>query len=236
MAIAKVQGVNGSGTTLTLNGCSAGNFLSLQSSWFNTSSSHTEATPTDSAGTYSVGLAPAGVLFSINNTTGTGCFYMENISAGTHVTTPEAVSSRNRTMTEWSGVATASSKDVTASHNTADTNHQSENTGTTSATAQADELSLICLSLAASTGSANVGFTDPVSNYTTLQKVSNDLSDIATFHAYRVLSATGTQSATFNWTDTDPDQSSQGQIVTFKAAAGGAAAQPNYLTLLGVGA
>mgnify|MGYP000461560725 CR=1 FL=1 len=49
--------------------------------------------------------------------------------------------------------------------------------------------------------------------------LSDDASDVATFHAYKIVAATGTQSATFNWTDSEANQFAGANIATFKAAA-----------------
>jgi hypothetical protein len=49
---------------------------------------------------------------------------------------------------------------------------------------------LICHGMAAEFGSANVTYTDPVSGFTTLQKVIDDSSDLAMFHAWETVAAT----------------------------------------------
>jgi len=217
--VAKVQQVTGTGATLTLNGVTASNFLSLHSSAFQAAGTTAETTPTDTNGTWSIGLS-ATMADLGSQGIGAAIFYCENVNSGTHTVTPQNLNSKHRTLTEWSGILTASSKDQSTSAKTENTNHQSQATGTTGTTAQDAELSLICHCLGASPGSANIGYTDPVTNYTTIDKTSDDSSSVASFHAYQVLSATGTQTATFNWTDTSASQSGQGCIVTFKAVSG----------------
>lgn len=219
MAIAKVQSINSSGANPQLTSVVAGNLLVLCSSCFNSGSVTAETVPTDSAGTFST----QDRLVAANGASGIVCsvFYEESAAAGTHTATPQnfGAGSQNRTFAEFSGIASSSSLDVKTSAATSNSTHTSQATGTTGATNQADELIVIALSLGASGGVADVGFTDPVAGFTTLQKVVNDSSDEATFHAFKVVAATGTQAATFNWTDAEAGQTSQALIGTYKAAA-----------------
>jgi hypothetical protein len=85
-------------------------------------------------------------------------------------------------------------------------------------------LVLIAFGLGAGVGSSNVGLTDPVSGFTSLQVVQDDSSNLGTFHAYKTISSVGTQSATFNWTDTESGQISAAAIATYKAPLPSAAA------------
>lgn len=218
MSIAKIQAVSSNGANPQLTGVVAGNWLLLASSCFDAGGVTAEPVPTDSAGTFSTqdrlaaDLTGRGVLGAV--------FYEANAAAGTHTSTPNnyGAGNQNRTFAEFSGIASSSSLDVKTSAKAENTNHTSQATGTTGSTAQADELVIIALALAASPGAANVGFTDPVSGFTTLQKTTDDLNDIATFHAFKVISAIGTQAATFNWTDASASQTSQALIGTYKAA------------------
>jgi hypothetical protein len=79
-------------------------------------------------------------------------------------------------------------------------------------------LVLIAFGLGAGVGSSNVGLTDPVSGFTSLQVVQDDSSNLGTFHAYKTISSVGTQSATFNWTDTESGQISAAAIATYKGS------------------
>jgi hypothetical protein len=235
VAISKVQSVTGTGTVLSLT-TSAGNWLTLMSSAFNSSGVTAESTAVASVGASSktvlvqdklaAALSTQGVLASI--------FYVENTVAGVHSVTPQnfGAGSQNRTLAEFSGLVTSSSLDVKASANTNNSNHTTQVSSTTASTGQADELIMIACTLAGTPGSAAVGWTDPVSTFTTLQKASNDSTDIAGLHAFKVVSASGTQSATFNWTDASASQTSQALIGAYKAAAAGAATA-SLLLLLG---
>ena len=218
MAITKVQQATSNGATIALTSVASGNSLILCDSYFRaTSTGVGETVPTDTQGTWSIasnGVPGAGSGFD----SGSGIFYQNNVASGTHTVTPQSNSSHNATLSEWSGLSTTSF-DVAANARTNSGSFTSQVTGTTAATAQADEVVLIALGLAAFTGVADVGFTDPVSGFTTIQRVSNDASDIATFHAYKIVAATGTQAATFNWTDSETGQFAGANIATFKAAA-----------------
>lgn len=225
MAITRTQGINGSGATIALTSVVSGALLTLQTSFYRAIGSHAgEATPTDTQGTWSVGVTSVPALFnSGTDDVGSSIFYQANVASGTHTVTPQVQTSKHRTLTEWASVLTTSPFDVAATAKIESTNHTSQATGTTGTTAQANEMVLIGLAFGALTGTTNVGFTDPVSGFTTLQTVSNSASDLATFHAWQTISATGTQSATFNWTAGEAGESTQACIATFKevAAAGG---------------
>lgn len=213
-----VQQITGSGATLTLTGVAAGNALILLDSYFRHPGTGVgETAPTDTQGTWSV--AAAGIPGLDGDESGSGIFYQLNVAAGTHTVTPQANTSHNTTLIEWSGMPTSGAFDVGNNAATNASSFTSQVTGTTSSTAQADEVVFIVLGLAAAAGVTDVGFTDPVSGFTTVQKVSNDASDIATFHAYKVVSAIGTQSATFNWTDAENPQSAGANIAAFKITA-----------------
>ena len=232
MAITKVQQATGNGATVALTSVAAGNLLTLHDSYFRAvSTGASESAPTDTQGTWSVAQAGVpGIEVPLGYDCGSGIFYQANVAAGTHTVTPQTTFAHNATLAEWSGIATSTPFDVGANAKTNNSSFTSQVTGTTATTAQADELVLISLGLAAPTGVADVGFTDPVTGFTTLQKVINDASDVGTFHAYKIVAATGTQSATFNWTDSEANQFAGANIATFKAAASGT---PNdaYLTM-----
>lgn len=230
MSIALVQSATGKGASVTLTGVAAGNTLILLSSYFrDVSSGVAMVAPTDTQGTWSV--AASGVPGVANSTDcGTGIFYQGNVASGTHTVTPQSTFDRVHTLAEFSGL-TSAPFDVGATAKTDNSSFTSQVTGTTATTGQADELVVISLGLACSVGVNDVGFTDPVSGFTTLQKVTNDASDVATMHAYKTINAIGNQSATFNWTDNESGQFAGAAIATFKAAL----ANVRNLLLLGVG-
>ena len=244
MAITKVQSISGNGATITLNGVTAGNLLTLQTSYFRGSGTGAaETTPTDTNGTWAVAVAPACAEFSGGSVdVGASIFYCKNAASGTHTVTPQANSGHWQTLVEWSGMDTTAPLDVSTHSETSASAHTSRSTGTTAATAQNDELVLIGCAVGASGGAnplGNAGTTfgsPPVSGFTDLKTVNNDLTDIATQHEYKIVAATGTQSATFTWTASEAAMASQGVIATFKAAAGATPAEQLRLMVLGVGA
>ena len=222
MAIVAVQTVTGTGN-LTLNGVAAGNLLiACQSSFRSNSTTTAIAVPTDTGGTFVGGISGVGALFN-SGATGAiqGIFYEVNAASGTHTLTFQANASNNKTLSEFSGMATASVLDVSQPALTSNSDITSQVTGTTGTTAQADELIVISLSLAAPSGAADVTFTNPVSGFTSLNVVPNDLSDIATFHAYKIVAATGTQAATFNWVSHEANMGAHAAIAAFKGTAAG---------------
>lgn len=221
-AIALAQScVTGTGN-LTLNGVAAGNTLvAFQSSFRGSAITTAIAVPTDTNGTFVGGISGVGGLFQASTGVAIqGIFYEVNAASGTHTVTFEANGSNNKTLCEFSGMATADVLDVSANAKTDNSDITSQVTGTTGTTSQADELIVIAVALAATVGSTDVTFTNPVSGFTSLQVVPNDASDIATFHAYKIVSATGTQAATFNWTQHETSIGAHAAIAAFKASGG----------------
>jgi hypothetical protein len=218
MPIVLVQKVTGSGATLVLNGVAAGNLLTLQDSYFRTTQTGVgETVPTDSQGTWSAASADAPATSAGTDDTGCGVFYQANVAAGTHTVTPQANPFKNATLCEWSGLVTSNVLDVAVSAKTSQGSQTSQTTGVTGVTAQAEELVLITLGSGCGAGVADVGFTDPVTGFTTLQKASDTSASVGAFHAYKPGSFTGTQQAKFNWTDSEANQGSHAAIVTFRA-------------------
>lgn len=216
MAIIFVQAVTGSGATLVLTGTAGNTLIFVDSLFRNPSTGVPEAIPADSNGTFIVSRAGVPATFS-GADLGLGIWHQDNILGGTHTVTPGTGHS-NAVLMEFSGLTSISLDQV----NDAKTNSGSQTsqvTGTTPTTTVADELVVIGLGLGAAVGVADVGFTDPVSGFLTTLKVSNDATSVAAFCAYKIISATGTQAATFNWTDNEANQGSHAAIATFKAAA-----------------
>lgn len=235
MAVVKVQSVTGNGATIVLNGVAAGNALFLQTGYYRAiATGVAEAVPTDSNGTFLVAQAPSPVNFGGVNDIGASIFSSVNVAAGTHTVTPQANTAHQQCLSEFSGLVTTTLLDVGA-NNSSTVQHTSLATGTTGTTAQADELVLIGHSMGASAGSTDVGYTDPVSGFTTLFKQPDDATSVAVLQAYKVVASVGTQTATFNWTASEVSMVSQAVIATFKAAAGGGPTRAPHLLLLGVG-
>ena len=220
MPSAFVQKVTGNGATVVLNGVGAGNALFLLDSWFRTSTTGAaEATPTDSNGTFHISNANAPIFISSAAVeAGVGIFDQQGAASGTHTVTPQANSGHNTTLCEFSGLVTSSMFDTGTSAKSVVNNHTSQATGTTPTTAQSDELVLICCAIVAHTGSSNVGWTDPVTTFTTRQIVINSATDIATHHSSKNVAAVSTQTATELWIATEGGIGSMACIATFKAS------------------
>jgi hypothetical protein len=223
MAISKTQSVTGAGATLVLNSVASGSILVFQESYFrNPTTGAAPATPTDSNGTFVLLTADAPQGDGTSDV-GTAIWFEKNAASGTHTVTPATINAHDSVLTEflWTGIDPATvAVDVATSAETASGTQTSQVTGTTGATANAEELALISFAMAATTtGNSNVGLTDPVTNYTTLSTGGNDATDIAFMHSWRALSATGTQSATFNWTFSESDQYCMACIGVLKATA-----------------
>jgi hypothetical protein len=84
VAISKTQGATGNGATITLNSVVAGALLTLNTSFYRgTSTAAVEATPTDTAGTFAVAIAPAPILFNTTEEAGASVLLMPgNLQGG----------------------------------------------------------------------------------------------------------------------------------------------------------
>jgi len=214
-----VQSVTGGGATLVLNGVVAGNTLLLIDSYFRIGSTGVgESLPTDSNGTFVASSADAPFLFNGASDIGVGIFHQQNVASGTHTVTPQANTSHNTTLAEFSGLAVSGLFDLAKSAGSTVANHTSQVTGTTATTTQAAELVAIALCVGAATGANPMSIVDPVSGFNRLQLVDNDATSVGTHHSFKVIAATGTQSANESWTATESVITSMGCIATFKGA------------------
>lgn len=220
MALVQSASNNGYGVTtvsVTLNGTVAGNLAVMTVT--NVQGSTTACTPP--AG-WSTAIAPAGVTngaFGAPFATGAAIFYKENLAGGTLTATPglQSGSAADVTISEWSGYATSSSIDKTASNSA--TTGTSGNTGTTAATTVANELVIAVLAEGGLNSSGANGITTPASSgYTSLYTTQNGNQRTPTQVSYKEVTGTGTQTASWTWTSPSEYQA---VIATFKAAAAG---------------
>ena len=221
MAIAKVQTTSGNGTSLVLNGVASANMLTVATSYFRFSGTGAPGTPTDTNGTFAV--ASADPPLSGDFIIGTAIWDEKNCASGTH-TIGGLESTHWSTLTEWSGADTTGPFDVAKSASSNVGAHTSQATGTTNTTSQADEMVYIAFCAGATPGASPMGLTDPVSGFTTLKVIQDDQNDLGVMHAFKTINATGTQSATFNWTDNSASETTFACIATFKAASSGVTA------------
>lgn len=115
---------------------------------------------------------------------------------------------------EYSGLATSSTLDKTATNSGTSTNPTS---GTTATTSQADEL--VIAALAVDSGSGNVGINTP-SGYTNRMREQNSSTYIGGSCDEKIVAATGTQSADWGTLLITPTAWSA-CIAAYKAAGGG---------------
>lgn len=229
-----VQSTTSATTSIALNGVAAGNTLVLMVGWYrDTGTDAVFPTPTDSNGTVAVATSPAPADDSLNaHDGGAAIFYVTNANAGTHTFTLNSAN-LHATLVEFSSM-TASSFDVAANARTQGSSSAiSQVTGTTGVTAQANEIVVIACSLVATSGgTSDVGWTDPVPGYTTLQKTINISTDLPVLHAWKEINAVGTQAETFNWTTGNATGYMQAAIATFAEAAASVASTMPAMTSL----
>lgn len=137
---------------------------------------------------------------------------------------------------EFSGQATSSRVDKTATNNvtTSTTSGNAINSGTTAATSQADELVVVAYCLDHGAGGTDTKDAS-YSSFTTSQIAAGSSSDgflKTLFASYKIISSTGAQSSAI--TSSVTVNSYEGVIVTYKAAV--AATVASTLALMGVGA
>lgn len=173
---------------------------------------------------YTVAVAPTKVNFpDIGRNYCIAIFYRENAPSGSHspaiTIAGTSVRSARAAIMEFSGLLTSSSLDVTAS-GSAGSGVTSGNTGTTGTTAQADALAIAVMGIDPFPNSTGNNISNPPSTYTNVLIVQDDQTNpfIACNVAYKVLSATGTQSASWTW---DTASGYVAGIAVFKASAGG---------------
>lgn len=223
MAIAYVQEIEGEGPSvnsfpLTLGtNVTAGNFLGAMYSVFLSGGSIPNATPTG-GGTWNTTTAPteqnAGNAFV--------CYAMNATGGATTVTVDYGTGFYvEGSVVEFSGMVTTSALDVQTSNSNAGST--TPTSGTTGTTSQANELVLVCVQV--STSSTNVGLDVPATTgYTNLHVEQDSGSTIGHSSDYKIVSATGTQSAA--WGTLSASEAWSAKIATFKEASAGGVTLP----------
>jgi hypothetical protein len=117
-------------------------------------------------------------------------------------------------VTEFSGLETASALDQQTSNS--DGGSSTPTSGNTGATAQADELVLACVSVSATDSSVGLD-TPATTGYTNLHVEQDSLNFMGHASDYKIVAATGAQSAA--WGTLDAAYAWSAKIATFKAAA-----------------
>lgn len=218
MAAAFVQSVTFSGENVnsfgvTLNGVAAGNFLACMPSTY-TSGGPTNTAPTDDKGnTWNTTTAP-----TVTVSSSAFIFYAMNVAAGNTAVTWDPGNGMYGTgsVAEFSGVATSAALDQQASNN--NNSSATPTSGTTGTTTQADELVLACVMTGCNVADDGI---DLPSGYSNIYTYQNSAQIIGHSSDYRIVSATGTQSA--SWGTIVVSAPWNAKIATFKAAGGAAA-------------
>lgn len=228
----KVQSTTASGAAVTsqqiaLSGVTAGNTLILTVTYVDIAvgTSSAPATPIDSNGTVSTGIAPA---CQVNNGgSGAAVYYVPNCAAGTHTFTANPFNNANQlycelTLAEWSGLTAAPLDKTSSSGSSSAASTTGGNTGTTATLTQANELVYAALSLYAGTGLANAGISTPATTgYTSLVAIQSTNTTVGTEVSYKEVAATTGQSAAWTWTSDSSMFTWQAAIATFLETGGG---------------
>lgn len=237
MAIALVQkttqqfydGVTTASRTLT--GVTAGNLVTATVACVSQpNTSPTPALPTPSG--WSVAIAPTGSTGIDAYRGQCAIYYKENASSGSHTIDFSGAAAlptdsyAEITIEEWSGAVTSGALDVVASSALA-TPNTSGTSGTTSSTTQADGLAIAVGCPGG--GSVSALSTPPSSGFTVIDTEPTNSVHTAYDAGYKILAASGTQSASWTWTG---DNAWVGVIATFKAASAAVAPLPGNITEL----
>jgi hypothetical protein len=196
---------------MTLNGVSSSNVLIALYS----SSQIPTAGGALTGGTWTAANAPA--QFGASDVASATIFVNTSPSAGTNTVTTNngGANFTVGVLVEWSGL-TASPVDVAPSPGNATT--AQANSVSSGVLAQANEVVFAVLCLAASTGVANAGITDPPTGFTSLFVDSATNADQGAEFCYQIVSATSSVSANWTWTDASTAHS-QATMASFKIAA-----------------
>lgn len=185
--------------TTTLAGVTAGNLLIQCVAWDMNAAS---GAPTiDATSTGWILAAQGGPIVAVGNSgwiTGASIYCLPNAGAGSNSLKLNMANSTrlNSLMFEVSGAATSGVVDKT---NTNTATGVTTNTVTTAATTWATEIVVAVNAVDFVLGNANIGMTDPPTGYTSLA-VGQDTNTYAGFEmAYKIISSTGTQSASWTW-------------------------------------
>jgi hypothetical protein len=188
----------------SLTGVTAGNLVILTIAWdVNGGSTGPSLDGTAVAAGWLVAENPAGVVSTGNSgwDTGVSIFYLQNAASGTrtvNVTFPNSTRA-NTLLSEFSGYATSGAKDQVATNNVASGTSLTVTSGTTTV---ATELVIAAVAQCFVLGNGNNTVSDPPTGYTSLA-VLQDTNTYASFEfAYKEVSSTGTQSATWTWAST----------------------------------
>lgn len=203
----------------TITGVTAGSLLIFEFHWLQDGGT---ATPPTAASGWTQATATTGITCTANGSYRNGCsiWYKENASAGTtSVTMTPAAGTGGACVLvgqihEFGTGVTSSSLDKVA-NSTNGTASLAAASGTTAATAQANEMVFAMMSTPGLSGASNTGVSDPPSGgYTSLNRSVSAVSSISGDSGFLVLAATGAQSTSWTWSTPSGEYSAA--IATFK--------------------
>lgn len=187
-----------------LTGVTAGNTLVLVVvSTANSVGAAAWPTPTDSSGdAWSLVVGPNANGNSNTDSVKVGVWWRQSASAGTHTLTQSmAVGSIYGTYA-FLEVAPCSAVDVSSGTGFGNTSVTTGSTGSVTTTQANDIVVAGLVTNTSNAGLASTGFTDPPAGYTSVAVAQNTQTDAGAEICYRELSATGSQSVTWTWTNT----------------------------------
>ena len=173
--------------------------------------------PVDSQGqTVTVAKAPtptgpASTVYMV-----TGSWVIPASLPGTHTFTVTIPGGTGRWHASILEVAGMNLSPVDTSNSNNGTTAQTQSPGSTTPS-QPNELAVACVCVDSSTGFANIGITDPPTNFTSLLVSENTSTDLGAEHCYRIKTTAAAENPTWTWTDSGTVLT-QSQIVFFKAA------------------
>lgn len=184
--------------TTTLTGVTSGNLLVVICHWVMNAASGNPTIDATSTGWQQA--VQAGPVVTTNSAwiNGTSIFYLANAGAGSNsLKLNWASTARMRTiMCEVSGAATSGVVDKTSTNTSTSATTLST---TTAATTWATEISFAACSASAFTGNSAIGLTDPPTGYISIAVNQDTNTYAATECAYLIVSATGTQTASWSF-------------------------------------
>jgi hypothetical protein len=212
--------LNAATETTTLTGVTAGNALLhvvpyIQDTSFTVPA--LDATAVSAGWTVLYAPAPITSIGSSSRNTGIAIFLLMNAPSGSNAVKVNFAGSTTRAKPftlEASGVATVGAADQKAVNPV--TTSASTNTVTSGATTQATEFALAIVTASSLTGNGALGISAPPSGWTNITSFQDTNTYPAFDAAYKALTSTGTQSATWTWSTAGE---STGVIVTLGSVA-----------------
>jgi hypothetical protein len=191
--------------TTTLTSVTSGNLVIAVSSW--AINAGLTSVPSLDSTSVTAGWQEAGHAGGVDSsghpgwTTGVSVYYLQNAPSGTaslKLNYPASTYART-ILAEYGGYATSAPVDKIAVNTSAGATTLTVTSATTS---QANELVIVGHACAFATSNSNIGLTNPPSGYTSLAVVQDTNTGSGVEFAYKEVTSTGAQSATWSWSGT----------------------------------